>query len=211
VARYAEFARDYPQILPAEIRSKAFLARLADEAPRFQAMEATARRILQSRPEMIALCHWNAHVDNAWFWSSENGEIECGLMDWGNVSQMNVAMALWGCLSAAEPFIWNDHLDDLLALFVSEFAGCGGPALDARELELHLAIYVAMMGLAWMLDAPRLMLAKVPDLADADNRLDPRIQNSERGRSQLLIMTAFLNLWEREDMGGVLHFMENFS
>ena len=207
VERYAEFSRCYPGILPENIRSDAFLARLADEAPRFQAMEAVARKILQGSPDMIALCHWNAHVDNAWFWRNERDEIECGLMDWGNVSQMNVAMAIWGCLSAAEPFIWTDHLDELLALFVTEFESCGGPAIDIGVLERHLAIYVAMMGLAWMLDAPRLILATVPDLAEAGNRLDPRIQNSERGRAQLLIMTAFLNLWEREDMTGVLDYM----
>jgi hypothetical protein len=210
VARYAGFAREYPRLLPESIRSEAFLARLADEAPRFQALEQVARRILQSRPEMIALCHWNAHVDNAWFWRNGKGELECGLMDWGNVSQMNVAMAIWGCLSAAEPDLWSDHLAELLALFVDEFEGCGGPRLDIGELELHLAIYVALMGLAWMLDAPSLIQARVPDLAAAEHRLDPRIQESERGRSQLLIMTAFLSLWEREDMGRVLDVLAGF-
>ncbi len=210
VQQYAAFTRTYAQILPRNIRAETFLARLADEAPRFQAMETVARRILQSRPGMIALCHWNAHVDNAWFWRNESGELQCGLMDWGNVSQMNVSMAIWGCLSAAELSIWNDHLDELLTLFVAEFEDCGGPPLDRRELELHLTIYVAMMGLAWMLDAPRLILAHAPDLADAEDRLDPLIQGSERARSQLLIMTAFLNLWEKEDMSAMLDYMENF-
>lgn len=211
VVRYGEFAREYPAILPENIRSEAFLARLAHEAPRFQGMVAVAQRILQSRPEMIALCHWNAHVDNAWFWRKGRGELECGLMDWGNVSQMNVAMAIWGCLSGAEPSIWNDQLQALLTLFVAEFGQSGGPALDIGTLELHLTIYVAMMGLAWMLDAPRLILANAPDLARARSRLDPVIQESERARSQLLIMTAFLNLWEQEDMANVLHYMEQFG
>ena len=211
VERYAEFSRTYPQVLPANIRSDAFLARLRDEAPRFQALEAVGKEVLKSKPEMIALCHWNAHVDNAWFWHDDKGEMACGLMDWGNVSQMNVAMAVWGCLSAAEMPVWNDHLDELLDLFVAEFESCGGPALDRTELEMHLAIYVGMMGLAWMLDAPYLILKKVPDLANAEDRLDPIIQQSERGRSQLLIMTAFLNLWEKEDMNRVIDYMEAFA
>ncbi len=211
VARYARFSRDYPGILPEHIRSDAFLSRLADQAPQFHALEGVAKRVLQSRPEMIALCHWNAHVDNAWFWRNENSELECGLMDWGNVSQMNVAMAIWGCLSAAEPAVWTDHLDELLALFVTEFERCGGPSLDIDILETHLTIYVAMMGLAWMLDAPRLILAKVPDLAEVKDRLDPRIQDNERARSQLLIMIAFLSLWEKEDMTSVLDYMSTLS
>jgi len=208
VRQFAGFAGQYPQLLPDNILSGEFIARLATEAPRFQAMESLATGILQSKADMIALCHWNAHVDNAWFWRNSEGEMECGLMDWGNVSQMNVAMAIWGCLSAAELFIWNDHLDDLLELFVAEFSHSGGSALDPAELKRHMVIYVAMMGLAWMLDAPQLILKKVPDLAQAKDRLDPRIQSNERARSQLLIMSAFLNLWEKEDMSALMDYME---
>ena len=210
VGHYAEFARTYPQVLPENIRSERFIERLADEAPRFQALSPVAVKILQAKPELIALCHWNAHVDNAWFWRNADNQIECGLMDWGNVCQMNVAMAIWGCLSAAEIPIWNEHLDELLDLFIAEFRQNGGPPLDPHELRRHLVIYVGMMGLAWMLDAPQLILMKVPDLAQATDRLDARIQDNERARSQLLIMTAFLNLWEREDMAGLLEYMAAF-
>jgi hypothetical protein len=207
VAAYAEFAKTYPQLLPQNVRSDAFLNRLKNEAPRFQALEKIGNKILQDNRDMIALCHWNAHVDNAWFWRNKNA-IECGLMDWGNVSQMNVAMAIWGCLSGAEIELWNDHLDDLLVLFIEEFKNCGGAEIDFDELKLHLTIYVAMMGLNWMLDSVRL-IAKIPDLAGTKNRLDARIQNNERARSQLLIMTAFLNRWEKENMMDVISYLES--
>ncbi len=204
VTSYIEFAADCPQLLPENIRTRDFLARFAHEAPRFQSLARTGNRILQGTPGMIALCHWNAHVDNAWFWRNEENRIECGLMDWGNVSQMNVAMAIWGCLSAAEIPLWNDHLDELLALFASEFESCGAPALDPAEFREHLLIYVAMMGLNWMLDVPQYIRRRLPDVAEAQSRFDPRIQDDERVRSQLLIMTAFLNLWERSDIAGVI-------
>ncbi|WP_439136028.1 hypothetical protein [Pseudomaricurvus sp.] len=48
-----------------------------------------------------------------------------------------------------------------------------------------------MMGLAWLLDAPKLVLAKVP----------------ERGRSQLLIMSVFLNFWQGQEMQEVIDYM----
>ncbi len=209
VFAYAEFAKKYPQLLPANIRSDEFFARLTAEAPRFQALMAVGHQVLQSRHDMIALCHWNAHIDNAWFWRNSEGRLQCGLMDWGNVSQMNVAMAIWGCLSGAELTLWDEHLDELLTLFIREFQHCGGPALDFAELKLHLTIYVAAMGLNWMLDSTRL-LSKIPDLATAENRLDARIQVNERARTQLLIMTAFLNRWEKENMANVIAYLEKF-
>jgi len=210
VRHYIEFATEYPQLLPENIRAPEFFTRFAQEARRFQQQLPSARRVLQSKPDMIALCHWNAHVDNAWFWRA-NESVECGLMDWGNVSQMNVAMAIWGCLSAAEIFIWDDHFDELLGLFAREFENCGGPALDLAEFKLHVIIYVAMMGLAWMLDVPPYVIAKTPELAAVENRFDARIESNERVRSQLLIMIAFLNLWEKNDMSAVIAYLESFD
>lgn len=211
VEAYREFAYTYPQILPEHLRSAQFIERLLDEAPRFQALAARGPQVLQSQPDMIALCHWNAHVDNAWFWRDAEKGLQCGLMDWGNVSQMNVAMAIWGCLSAAELWLWDEHLDELLELFKTEFARAGGAELDLHTFKLHLKIYIGMMGLAWMLDAPKLILAKVPDLADTTDRMDERIQGSERGRSQLLIMSVFLNFWHSQDMQEAIDCLQNFS
>lgn len=204
VARYGDFAAQYPQLFPETLRSPGFIERLAQEGPRCMALAPAAGRLLSGRPELIALCHWNANVDNAWFWRNERGVIECGLMDWGNASQMNVAMALWGCLSGAETDLWNAHLEELLALFAGEFEACGGPALDLEELRLHLETYVAMMGLSWLLDAPPLILGQVPDLAGVADRRDPRLRENEFARAQLHLLNAFLNVWHRHDMGRVL-------
>lgn len=202
--RYAEFAAEFPQLLPANIRAPEFLARFVAEAPRFAEQEEAMKRFLNSKQELIALCHWNAHIDNAWFWRNKQDVLECGLMDWGHVSQMNVAMALWGALSGAEVALWDDHLDALLALFVSEFAVCGGPALDPGEIKFHMQLYIAMMGLNWLLDATSTVRKQVPDLAMVKDRFDPRFKISERARSQIQILTVFLNLWQRQDFGAVL-------
>ena len=202
--RYAEFAGEFPQLLPANIRSPEFLARFVVEAPRFADHEESMKRFLNSKPDFIALCHWNAHIDNAWFWRNRRGGLECGLMDWGHVSQMNVAMALWGTLSGAEVELWDDRLDALLALFVSEFAACGGPALDPGELKFHMQLYIAMMGLNWLLDATSTVRKQVPELATVKDRFDPRFRTNERARAQMQILTVFLNLWQKQDFGAVL-------
>lgn len=204
VARYAELALAYPALLPANIRAPAFIARLMEEVAQFPQHEAAIRGDLESRPEFVALCHWNANVDNAWFWRGLDGQLECGLLDWGCVSQMNVAMAIWAAMSAAETALWDQHLDELLVLFVAEFHRCGGPVLDLEVLRRQLMLYVALMGLTWLLDAPAYLRTLVPDLAEVQDRHDPRIRDNEAARTQLQMLTTFLNLWETQDFGGML-------
>ncbi|CAN7568739.1 hypothetical protein LJR219_004137 [Phenylobacterium sp. LjRoot219] len=204
VAKYAEFAQRYPQLLPANIRTPEFVAKLDREVGPFLQHEATIKRALQSQGDFIALCHWNANIDNAWFWRDPAGELQCGLMDWGRVRQLNVAFALWGCLSGASVEIWDRHFDDLLALFVDEFNAHGGPRLDAAELKLHLQLYVATMGLAWLMEAPARILYRLPEAATASGPQDPVFLKNDSARGQLNVLTAFLNLWQTHDFGASL-------
>lgn len=204
VSRLAEFASRYPQLLPPDVASQSFITRLRDQVVAFPEHQAGIKRLLHQRPELVALCHWNANVDNAWFWRNGGGQIECGLMDWGHVSQMNIAMALWGALSAAEIELWDRHLDDLLALFDREFQDCGGPALNLESLRLHLDLYIALMGLAWLLDVPASLQRQIPDLASVADRFDPRLVEHESGRTRLQMMSNFLHLWQAHDFPGAL-------
>jgi hypothetical protein len=200
VSRYAAFAAELPQLLPEAIRSEAFIADLGEGAALFQAHEDAIKHFLHDDPAMIALCHWNANSDNGWYWRDAAGELQCGLLDWGSVGQMHVAMTIWGCLSSAESWLWREHLDDLLALFAREYAAHGGPVLDPATLKMHLLLYSAMMGLCWLMDAPPRIRREVAELAACTDRLDPRITASETARVQLQMMTNFLAFWQAEDL-----------
>lgn len=204
VSRYSGFAAKYPQLLPVNIRTPAFLEQLKKDIPLFLKHEPEIRTLLHSRPEFIALCHWNANVDNAWFWRDATGAHRCGLMDWGRVGQMSIALALFGALSAAEIELWDAHLEELLTHFVSEFRVCGGPPLDAAELKTHLLLHIALMGLAWLMDAPSLIEKQIPDLAPIRDRFDERFRSSEMARVQLQMMSNVLNLWQTQDFGRLL-------
>jgi hypothetical protein len=204
VARYAEFAALHPRLLPANITSAPFIAKLDREVGRLLQHETTIKRFLHGNPDYIALCHWNAHIDNAWFWRDASSSLQCGLMDWGRVRQLNVAFALWGCLSGAGLEIWDLHLDALLELFASEFQQQGGARLDPAELKLHLELYVAMMGLAWLMESPARILMRLPETATATGPRDPVFRKSESARNLLHILTVFLNLWQTHDFGSSL-------
>jgi hypothetical protein len=128
-------------------------------------------------------------------------------MDWGRVGQMNVALALFGALSAAEIELWNEQLPALLTLFTHEVKLCGGPALDVEALHFQLMLFVALMGLAWLMDAPALIHRQLPEVSQLDSRFDPRLKANETARVQLHMLTTVLNLWETQDFG---HLLERF-
>ena len=202
--RFAAFAAACPQLMPEAIRSPAFWSRLRADAPRFLKHEAAIKRFLQQDPVLIALCHWNGNIDNAWFHRDPGGALHCGLMDWGRVGQINLAFALWGCLSAAPHAMVEQHFDALLSRFVAAVAQHGGPVLDIDRLRLCFDMYVATMGLAWLVEAPMRILHYLPDAAQMTGPLDPRLLAIDPARGQLHASTQFLALWQRHDFAAGL-------
>jgi hypothetical protein len=203
-ARIAAFAAEFPKLLPANITSPAFIEQFADDMPRFLEHEQRIKRYLTSDPDLIALCHWNANIDNGWFWRDATGALQCGLMDWGRVGQMNIALALWGTLSAAEPDMLGEELDNLLSLFLREYETHGGPAIELSRLQAHMFLYIATMGMAWLLDAPPIIRAQLPDLSPDHDRFYAGFKTSEAARTQLHMLTNVLSLWQRRDFARIL-------
>ncbi len=204
VDRLVDFAETYPGLLPANVRSPAFLTRFRRELPRLSAAESAVWSRLRQQRDFVALCHWNANVDNAWFWRDAGGTLQCGLMDWGCAGRMHVAMAVWGAMCSAETDVWDRHLDELLSHFAAEFHASGGAELDVDVLRTSVAEYAAVMGMAWLLDVPSHVRSSVPDLTAASTRMDPAIRDVESVRCRLQMLTNVLNVWDTHDLGAVL-------
>ena len=203
LTQLGRFVETHPGLVPADVRSPEFLARLREEVPRVTHHEHAVMSQLAADPDYIALCHWNANVDNAWFWRDADGVLRCGLMDWGCVGQMNMGMAIWGAMSGAETDLWDQHFEELLRVFVAEVDALGGPRLDPDRLRRHTLLYAAVMGVAWLLDVPALIHARFG--ADApESRTDPRIRDDESVRAPLQMLSNLLNLWERYRPGDLL-------
>ena len=203
INRLAEFILQYPHLVPPHIADRAFLDGVCADALLLVQHQEEIWRFLYSRPDMIALCHMNANIDNAWFWREPDGTLWSGLIDWGSVGQMSVASSIWGCIGAAEPETHDRHLDELLDLFVAEYARAGGPILDRRELAQHLELHV-MMSALHMTTAPPAILREVPDPGAAADRYDPIFTANETARVQLKVTISLLNMWERRDLGRLL-------
>jgi hypothetical protein len=126
VARYADFAARYPQLLPPSIRSDEFIAQMKKEAPRsVENADAIRAALEDGARDLVAFCHWNANIDNAWYWRDEKGDLACGLMDWGNVGQLNMVTAIQSSLVFAEPEFLIENLDHFFELFSREFEKAG--------------------------------------------------------------------------------------
>lgn len=200
INRLAEFVQEYPHLWPTHVADRGFLEGFCSDALLAAQQQEDIWRFLYSRPDMIALCHMNANIDNAWFWKEPHGALGAGLIDWGSVGQMSVASSIWGCIGAAEPELHDRHLGELLDLFASEYAGAGGPVLDRRELAQHLEMHV-MMSALHMTTAPPAILREVPDPSAAADRYDPIFTANETARVQLKVTVSLLNMWQRRDLG----------
>lgn len=204
INRLAEFILQYPHLVPAHIADPAFLNSFCAAALLAVDQQENIWSFLYSRPNMIALCHMNANIDNAWFWREPDGALRSGLIDWGSVGQMSVASSIWGCIGAAEPETHDRHLDELLDLFICEYARAGGPILDRHELAQDLEMHVMMSALR-MTTAPPAILREVPDPGGATDRYDPIFTANETARVQLKVTVSLLNMWERRDLSRLLH------
>ncbi len=204
IDRFCDFAARFPHLLPENIAAPSFTSKLSTEMLLFLKHELAIKHYLRSQPRYIALCHWNANIDNAWFWRNDRGELECGLMDWACVGQMTLVQSILGGLSGAERELWDRHLDEILALFVSEFSRCGGPALDVEELKLQLHLITAVAGLAHLMDGAAIIQAQLPSLTQIESRFDQRFRENETARVQLHMTSMFLNQWQTQDFGMIL-------
>lgn len=204
VRAYGAMAQRCPRLFPENVRSDAFIARLERDAVRLLRHQQEVRAFLYGDPDFYALAHWNTNIDNAWFFRGAEGTLQCGLLDWGMVRQMNVMLALWGGLSVAQTAMLREHLDELQELYAREIATHGGPRLDPGLMRRHFDLALALVGLSMMIDVAALVTSRLPHVAEASGLQDPRILADTVVHGFLTCTLNFLDLWERRDFGATL-------
>jgi hypothetical protein len=204
IAGFAALAKRCPRLFPPNICTSEFFGRLEREAVRMLLRQDDVRAFLYADPAFYALAHWNSNIDNAWFFPDGDGALECGLLDWGMVRQMNVMLALWGGLSVAEPWMLRDHLDELQELFAVEIRRHGGPELDRARMRLHFDLSVALVGLSMMIGFADLVTTRITGIDGVTGLHDPRILADPVTHGFLACSINFLDLWERHDFGAAL-------
>lgn len=194
------FVAQAPQLFPGDCDVERFIR----EVPMVLELEDAIRRELNHAPGMVALCHWNLNLDNAWFERQADGSLSAGLLDWGSVAQMNIAQSFFGITCAAEPDFLARHEAGLAALFAERYAEAGGPAIAAERMHFLVKLSMAVLGTAWMLDAPAIVTRELPDFATVKDRFDPRLTGNFLARAQSHLLWVFISEWTHQDIGGAL-------
>jgi len=202
--RMFDFIERYPQLFPENVRATGFREQFIHDIPDLVAAEGRIREVLYGNPEFIAFAHWNANIDNCWFWRDAVGVLQCGFMDWANAGQISVAQSVSGAISGAEPFVWNEHLDELLMVYIDEFAVRGGPRLCLDEMRLHNLLIVAVSGVAYSMGAPIAIERDIADIDAIESYRDDCFREHENARIQLHMMTKMLNVWQTRKLGDVI-------
>jgi hypothetical protein len=202
--RMFDFVARYPNLFPENVRAPAFREQFIRDIPDVVAAESRIRDVLYGNPALIAFAHWNANIDNCWFWRDAKGVLQCGFMDWANAGPISVAQSVSGAISGAEPFIWNQHLDELLTVFIEEYAAQGGPRLSLDELRLHNLLIVAVSGVAYSMAAPIAIERDIKNIDAVASYRDDCFREHENARIQLHMMTKMLNVWQTWKLGEVV-------
>lgn len=211
IARIRELAAEKPLFFPDGVADPAFLDRFAEDVQIVRRLESAIRLHLNLQRDYVALCHWNMNVDNGWFWRDEQGELQVGLMDWGSVGQMHLAQAFFGMTCGALPGFLNDHRDELIAILAAEYARLGGPAIAPEVLAEQVRLAIAVLGVAWLLDAPEIIRREVPELGDVEVAQDPRLRGNFLARAQLQLLVTLLNEWRETGIGDAVRRFEAAS
>ena len=202
--RMFDFIERYPKLFPENVRAPVYRDQFIRDIPDLVAAQDRIREVLYGDAEFIAFAHWNANIDNCWFWRDVRGTLQCGFMDWANAGQISVAQSVSGAISGAEPLIWNEHLDELLAVFIDEYAAHGGPRLSLDDMRLHALLITAVSGLAHSMGAPIAVQRDIQDIDAAESYQDVRFREHENARIQLHMMTKMLNVWQTRGLGDVV-------
>ena len=198
------FAVDYaPTLFGPTLADRAYLERVqrefAEMAPYFPAVE----RYLNSRHELFALSHINLQIDNAWFWRTADGALDCGLLDWYNAGRAP-AVAVWmGCLSGVEPEVMIAHEAGLMRAYAEEYHKYGGPLVDPEELRLmyRLSFVAGFTGGLQYIDAE--ILKDMPSQAEwngVSSHWDPLVMGKWNVRCRTVAILQNFRVYQQLPM-----------
>lgn len=173
-------------IYPDEIADPAFLSTVKIALATIDAYSLEIMYWLNRNPDYCALTHQNMNVDNAYFWRTESGELDCGLLDWGGTRTSSLAFKMWYALYCLEFDFMKEHMNGLLRCFIDSYHETGGPRIELEEFRAHFLLTMArqLLDLTGAIPLVHKMLPK-SNWATITTDRDPRCCNNVDGKNTL--------------------------
>lgn len=164
------------QCYPPELTSKQFIAALSTCVEEAGTYQEEIRMYFNLFPGYMGFQHPNLNADNAYFWRKSDGEMDCGLIDWGGAAPQNCISVMTGSITGAEGDVLDEHDVPLLQCFREEYRKECGIELDIREMERqwHLTYIAYLLYLALHTEQDIKRLVKPDEWKSIKNLMDER-------------------------------------
>jgi len=163
-------------------------------------------------PDLCAFQHWNLQSDNAYYWRKDDGEMDCGLIDWGGAAPANFASKLTGSITSAEGEILDEHEDGFIRCFIDTYYEECGIKLPFEEFRrqwwLQYCVYIGAKGINVEMETFRCVPREEWKAKQISGLMDPIVLDTWVIRCEtfmIAIMLSYLHIrWARRG-GGQLH------
>mmetsp|Transcript_160660 Transcript_160660/g.283289 ORF Transcript_160660/g.283289 Transcript_160660/m.283289 type:complete len:731 (+) Transcript_160660:64-2256(+) len=189
------FADKAKSIFPEFVQTDAFKKKFKDTMLKWNAYRAEIvywKTAFDS--DYAALGHANLNADNAYYWRTETGELECGIIDFGGFGYSANAHKIWWTFNCADYDNFKNYLDEYLETFIKAYHEYGGPLLEKEPLRMGFLL-TCLENCYFMVSAIPNCYKMVPMEVwyNIEDRDDPRISSNVDGKSTLRTTHHVLN------------------
>eukprot|EP00930_Biecheleria_cincta_P082590 TRINITY_DN722_c0_g1_i4.p1 TRINITY_DN722_c0_g1~~TRINITY_DN722_c0_g1_i4.p1 ORF type:complete len:617 (-),score=122.63 TRINITY_DN722_c0_g1_i4:128-1978(-) len=174
------------QVFPPYVTSDAFKKKFKKTMNTMNAYVAEINYWMHMNEDYVALGHMNLNVDNAYFWRTPEGKLDCGVFDWGGMGTSSYGNKLWWFYYCADYEVLDKGMGKLCETFCEDYKASGGPQLDAKELEMMVIIAGLNQMPGLMAAVPQIIkMCPKKNWPEIKDRYDPRIALNVDDKSTL--------------------------
>lgn len=205
-----DFTSDWgKQVFPPYCTTDAFKKKFKKTMNTLNAYGAEIGYWMHMNEDYVALGHMNLNVDNAYFWRTPEGKLDCGVFDWGGMGTSSYGIKLWWYLYCSNYEVLDKGLDKLCETFCEHYKASGGPQLDAKELEMMVIISGLQQMPGLMAAVPQIIkMCGKKNWPEIKDRYDPRIalnvDDKSTLRTYIHCMNNIIRLIEEKNADEVL-------
>jgi len=188
------FSETAKVVFPSYVTSDGFQKKFRSTMMKLSAYNAEIEYWKHSDPDYIAFGHQNLNMDNAFFWRDAEGNLDCGIFDFGGFGSASLPHRVWWGLNCAEFDQIKNNLAEYIDGFNTMYSDFGGPKLNKDVMRMAIII-TALQNTMFMVAAVPNCLTMCPlkEWETIQDRHDLRISSNVGGKSTLRTTLQVMN------------------